>query len=107
MDELKMAIAENNYRVFDELFYWRCRKSGKVNTMMWLDQLHQSDHKICDNDLYKIYLNFESKTNLYYEIIKKCKLYNAYYHIYLNSEGNYELEIDFKKELDRKIIIVI
>jgi hypothetical protein len=107
MDELRMTIAENNYRVFDELFYWRCRKSSKVNTMMWLDPLHQNEYKICVRDLYKIYLNFDRKTNLYYEIIKKCKLYNSYYHVNINSEGNIELEIDFKCELDRKIIIEI
>jgi hypothetical protein len=104
MDELRMAIAENNYRVFDELFYWRCRKSSKVNTTMWIDPLN---HGIDGNDLYEVYLNFDRKTKLYYEIIKKCKLYNSYYHSNLNSEGNIELQIDFKRDLDRKIIIEI
>ena len=106
MDELQMAIAENNYRAFDELFYYRCRKTPVIETMMWLDPLHQGN-KVNDKDLYTVHLCFIRKNRMYYEIIKFLKLYNSLYHTYNNGKDEYYIEIDFKRELDRKIIIVI
>ena len=106
MDELQMAIAENNYRAFDEVFYYRCRKTNLIDTMMWLDPLHQG-HKVEDDRLYTVHLCFIRKSKMYYEIKRFLKLYNSYYHSFDNGKDEYYIEIDFKRELDRKIIIVI
>jgi hypothetical protein len=102
--EKKLEIGFHEYKEFDECFYYRCKKSKVVNSMMWLDPLHQDNKKIYPPRLFTVYLSFDYRNKLYYEIINLLKIKNIKYFHHPNEYNEYNIEIDFKEELNKKII---